>query len=206
VKVRGIPLELHPRGEYVSDRIRETGDFYEADVLDDTAARLAPGAVIADVGAMLGNHSAYWAAFCGPALIHAFEPVPDNQALLRRNLLPYRSAVPHLVALSDHGGSVRMTAEPSNMGHARVDPAGTIVAPCTTLDAYWLSALALLKVDVEGHEREVLAGAAETIARCRPLVLIEDWAGQGFGELLPGYRLAAEWEQAHQTFLYEPTA
>jgi len=31
----------------------------------------------------------------------------------------------------------------------------------------------LLKIDVEGMEAEVLQGAAETIARCKPILFVE---------------------------------
>src|SRR5262249_49779677 len=37
-----------------------------------------------------------------------------------------------------------------------------------------LAACRLIKIDVEGMEREVLAGAAETIRRCRPFLYVED--------------------------------
>lgn len=41
------------------------------------------------------------------------------------------------------------------------------------LDAFGLSDIGFIKIDVEGHEVEVLQGAEETIGRCRPDVLIE---------------------------------
>jgi len=41
------------------------------------------------------------------------------------------------------------------------------------LDGFAIPDVAFIKIDVEGHEVEVLAGARETIERCRPTVLIE---------------------------------
>ena len=34
-------------------------------------------------------------------------------------------------------------------------------------------AVAVIQLDVEGHEQEALAGATRTIARCRPLIVLE---------------------------------
>ncbi|MCZ6691439.1 MAG: FkbM family methyltransferase [Planctomycetota bacterium] len=41
------------------------------------------------------------------------------------------------------------------------------------LDAFSIDGVSLMKIDVEGHELQVLAGATETIERCRPVVLVE---------------------------------
>lgn len=47
-----------------------------------------------------------------------------------------------------------------------------------TLDEFELTCVALIKVDVEGHELEVLRGADATIERDRPLIIIETWDDQ----------------------------
>lgn len=209
VTVRGVRLALHPPGEYVSDRIRATRDFFEAEVLDDVARRVTGGTVV-DAGAMIGNHAAFLALFSAADRILAFEPVRANYELLEWNVAPFPHVATRLMALSDAPGALWMAVEPGNMGHSRVvadeELPGLdtiIVVPTEPLDALGLTDVALLKVDVEGHEPEVLAGARETIDRCRPLVLIEDWE-QEYSALLPGYRLAAEWGETHQTYLYEP--
>lgn len=43
----------------------------------------------------------------------------------------------------------------------------------TTLDAFRLDGVDLIKIDVEGHEFEVLQGASRTIAASRPTLIIE---------------------------------
>jgi hypothetical protein len=42
-----------------------------------------------------------------------------------------------------------------------------------TLDSFGFTEVDLLKIDVEGHEMAVLAGARETISRCLPWLIIE---------------------------------
>lgn len=213
--VRGLELALHPPGDYVSDVIATSRDFYEAGILDEIRDRLErrPAGVLVDAGAMIGNHTAYLAAFVPHHHIHAFEPAPVNLGLLRRNVRPWWSTTHvHPIALSDHVGHLTMTVHRENRGHgvitetdpwqdvARHDPPFAVRAQ--PLDAYHLDDVTLLKIDVESHEPAVLAGARDTIARWHPMIVIEDWAAK-YAALLPGYRLVAEWEKAHQTFMYE---
>jgi FkbM family methyltransferase len=65
---------------------------------------------------------------------------------------------------------------PNNYGGASVAIGGE-TAPClaTTVDRLDLSRLDLLKIDVEGAEREVLVGAMGTIARTRPFLFVESF-------------------------------
>lgn len=49
----------------------------------------------------------------------------------------------------------------------------TVDAPVEILDRYNLTDVNFIKIDVEGHEVEVLMGAARTIERNRPKLLVE---------------------------------
>ncbi len=48
-----------------------------------------------------------------------------------------------------------------------------IEVPLRPLDDYGLEGVRFIKIDVEGHEFEVLLGAEETLARCAPTLLVE---------------------------------
>jgi FkbM family methyltransferase len=48
-----------------------------------------------------------------------------------------------------------------------------ISVPVRTLDEYHFSDVTFIKIDVEGHERQVLEGAIETIIREKPILLVE---------------------------------
>lgn len=213
--VEGVRFLVHPAGDHVSDRMVRTRDWWEGDILRDLVARLGPDArgVVVDAGAMLGTFSAYIARHIPGVEVHAFEPMPANFVLLTANTIDLPNVTRHYRALSDREGTLTMAAAPDNLGHAVVlatDPwpqSGMTPpweADALTLDALGLRDVLAVKVDVEGHEPAVMAGARATIERDRPLVIIEDWKHVYADLMPPGYRLLAEWETAHQTFLYGP--
>lgn len=199
IELRGVPMNLHPEGEGVSDGIRRSGDFYESAILDYLARCHPAQRVIVDAGANIGNHALYFATFLVHERIHAFEPIPANYALLFANLAPFRTVTPWPLALSSTRRTLRMADNPGNMGACLVSESGEIEVPAVTLDSLGFRGVTLLKLDVENHEADVLAGARETIARDHPLILIEDWS---FGEQRPeGYELEMAWPEAF-TYLY----
>ncbi len=53
------------------------------------------------------------------------------------------------------------------------DNVTTQIVRTRTLDSYGFENVMFIKIDVEGHELPVLEGATETIARCRPIMLLE---------------------------------
>jgi hypothetical protein len=62
-----------------------------------------------------------------------------------------------------------------NFGAVAIDAAGEgRIIPLTTIDALALPGCDFLKIDVEGMEREVVEGAADTIRRFRPRIYVEN--------------------------------
>jgi FkbM family methyltransferase len=192
---------LHPPGDYVSDEIRRAKWYYEGEILRDLCRRLT-GGVMVDAGAHIGNHSAYLARYVPHTAIHAFEPWPANLALLRVNVADCPTVVVHPFALGARVEVRSMVGDP-NLGHARFGDGHGQDVEVRPLDSLALDDVALLKVDVEGAEAEALSGAAKTLDRWHPLVLIEDWAGRGYAALESrGYRVVRSWAWTRQTFLY----
>lgn len=203
-----VSLRLHPPGDYVSDRMRE-GGWYEGPVMEEAVRRLQglPPGELVDVGAMIGTWSVYLAQHAPHRIIHAFEPSPANLPLLLHNTAPWPLVRVNPLALSDREQLVRLQLDPVNRGHSRVvdqpeQGSDWVDVPALPLDALELEEVRLIKLDVEGHEPQVLRGAWRTIRRWHPLIVLEDWHGPRATALPAGYQLAAEWEEAHQTYLY----
>ena len=121
-----------------------------------------------DVGANVGSYTVLAAAVCGARAI-AVEPDPGSLTALKRNLRA--NAIEARVecveaAAGASVGVVRFTSGRDTMNHvaAAVDGPAREVA-LTTLDALVAGRRpALIKIDVEGYEAEVLAGASATLA------------------------------------------
>lgn len=199
VHLRGVKLALY-QYEAVSEAIRQAGDFYEAAILDELRERLPWHRTIVDAGANIGNHSAYWSAFVPHDRLLAFEPIESNYRLLCLNVAGNARATCYQAALSDKAGHLQMQLDEVNMGRSRIVPDGPIDVRAMTLDSLRLRDVTLLKIDTEGHELRVLAGALRTIARCHPAILVEDESGR-FGEGLAeagfAYRETRSWPGAN---------
>ena len=158
-----------------------------------------PGAVVVDVGAHFGVYTEALCTLVGAnGKVHAFEPQAPVFEALRRLQSSHDNLTVHRVALSSRAGTCELrvpflaggvpepalaTLEAVAAQH-RADPVAV-----RTLDSYrdLLPGLAFVKIDVEGHELEVLDGAREVLAECRPVVQVEDNDG--------GQRLAAHLQQ-----------
>ncbi len=198
--IRGIEIALH-ENEDLSNHIRLTGDFFEAEILDYLQDHHKIQKVVLDIGANIGNHTTYFANFLDCGVIMAFEPVPENFELLTRNtrlnmnVICYNTAVS--VSSQDNFG---MFVNHGNMGASQAHLDGDLRVNSLAIDDLNLDNVSLIKIDVEEHEPAVIAGAEETIQRCRPLILIEDWHRE-YARLLPDYEIERAWP-GHQTFLY----
>jgi FkbM family methyltransferase len=201
LKIRGVELELH-HDEALSNHIRRTQDFFETDILDFLRDNFPVHGTILDVGANIGNHSVYFANFLTYGSIIAFEPVPENFDLLKRNLRPYNNIGLVEYAVSNVTQTVEIARNRENMGAGEVRPTGgDLEVQAISIDSIGLQAVTLIKIDVEWHEPQVLEGAQDTIYICRPLILIED-ANKQYAKLLPDYDLIKAWEH-HKTYLYQ---
>jgi len=84
-------------------------------------------------------------------------------------------------ALGEQHGSIRIETAPTSSGDSRIGGPGDI--PMHTLDSFALSEVDFIKIDTEGYELPILRGAAETIKRDMPVIIVEQKPGhaQHFG-------------------------
>jgi FkbM family methyltransferase len=137
---------------------------------------LKPGMTVFDVGANIGYYALMEKRLIGPTgKVVAAEPAPANAELLRRNLaLNGFTDVPVLnIAISDQAGKRNFhLAEQSNLGsfHNSGTGAQHLTGQSIEVEMRTLADLTaefgppdLIRMDVEGHEVEILSSLAESI-------------------------------------------
>ncbi len=158
------------------------------------AAQVPKASTVVDVGANIGLSTILLARSAQRVI--AFEPSPANVDYLRRNLASNGIANVEVVAaaVSDRPGTLRFHVAQFGAGshvvasgHVRGD-AATIEVPAVTLDDALTVPVSFIKIDAEGHEPDVLAGARAVLARDRPLVYTEVnvWCLSAFSGHSPG--------------------
>ena len=171
----GLPLEV-----YMSDSIGFSiviGGVFDPCVTEALHRLIEPGDTVADVGANVGYMASLAAVRAGrDGRVLAFEPHPRVHELLERNTARWRddagleNVEVHRIALSEAEGEGTLVSGPlfdANMGLAALASEGSAEAGSDTFDVRLArldefaagERLGLLKVDVEGHEANVLRGA-----------------------------------------------
>jgi FkbM family methyltransferase len=182
---------LFDTSSYLEWRLYYLGE-YEPEVWRVIDSLLRPGDVAIDVGANIGIHALPMARKVGSeGRVVAVEPFERAAVRLAANAALNGLQVDlHTTALSDDSHPVLLLPpDPHNEGSAKTRRHGHGQPVSTaTLDqiAAPLTALKLVKIDVEGWEPEVLRGASESISRFSPNLIFE--VNPGFG------RAAVEFE------------
>ena len=128
--------------------------------------------VCIDVGANVG----LWACDLVKSFDHliAFEPVVEFIECFKKNVRGSNYTM-HQMALGRTESFIEMNIVQGNTGHTHINQSsigrGTI--PLKTLDSFNLTNVDMIKIDVEGFEGEILAGAMKTIEQNKPVLVIE---------------------------------
>lgn len=128
--------------------------------------------------------------------VMTFEPEDMNYRCLVRNMERYPNVETYNAALGNEEGRCELKLAKSLGGHhMTLKPGSTVML---TIDSFKLEHLDYIMLDIEGWEYEALQGGLDTIARCRPVIQIEDRGhgekkgnGKTFGDilrLLPSYQ------------------
>jgi FkbM family methyltransferase len=152
----------------------------ERRLLHGLPGALRDDAVVFDVGANVGRWSVEAARQLPRAAIHAFEPLPDAFAQLAQRTNG-TNVTCHPFALSSEAGTRELHYDPAlsvmSSLHERdlkafnMDLGATVEVTMDTLDAFCdregVDRVDFVKIDVEGHERDVLVGAARHLGAGR---------------------------------------
>lgn len=163
-------------------------DRYEREEIALVRKLLKPADVAVDVGAHIGFFSMHMADAVGAVgHVYSFEPFPSNADLLERSVVENhyedRVTLGRCAAGAASGrAQLSFARETLNTGGAHLVPADVSGLPgneTLTVEVVALDDLPLrrpvrfVKMDAEGAEPQVLAGAARLIGTDRPVILTE---------------------------------
>ena len=152
-----------------------------------------------DVGANKGRYTEKLALVSRH--VYAFEPHPGYARLIEQRYL--RDATVFNMALSDRAGQAKLKVPLTETGRELVNTASLedgsynrfaeIEVRTGCLDDLLGKDIGFIKIDVEGHEKEVLEGGRKLIGSSKPVVQVEliddrrpgtmDWARRFFDEM-----------------------
>jgi FkbM family methyltransferase len=150
---------------------------------------IEPNTVIIDCGAYIGSHTILMHQLDRNNQILAFEMMPVHYNILRNNIQLNRlkDTLAFNVAVGQEIGSTPLpdkdydpTKSDTNYGNTELSnqTKNPVHIPMVTLDSMrpWMKGrVSFVKIDVEGHELAVLAGALGLIRDNRPIIQIEIW-------------------------------
>jgi len=192
----------HNENDLISNELIARGNL-EPHMVVQFEKHINKNSVVFDIGANIGIHTILFGRIAKK--VYAFEPYKENFYHLQKNMIGNKitNALIFQLALSDKQEDVKIKyINPINSGQIILDNNPTIelddwvnmeeeiIVKCITLDSLNVDELHFIKLDVEGYEPKVLAGAELTIKKFKPIIAIEDWTRKTISILESwGYKL-----------------
>jgi FkbM family methyltransferase len=163
---------------------------YETEVSRYLQQVLKPGMTVLDIGAHVGFYTLAAARMVGPeGMVYAFEPEPENFAVLQENVKANGYGNVRLVnkAVTNQRGKVEFYVSAQGNDRHSIFRSGRpsrmesrIVVEATSIDEFleaesW-PRVDFVKMDIEGAEPGAIAGMHKLLARCQTLTLVMEFA------------------------------
>lgn len=146
------------------------GKFYEQPLLQEL---LNYTGTLVDIGAHIGNHSIFLSAFGSYNLITAIEACPEHYQMLLQNIDSNKELCQNIAAYN-----LAATDSIKRYGISRTGPNDGAYSLCPGTEVQGvpldmlLTKVDVMKLDVEGHELEVLNGC-HRLLKYKPILFIE---------------------------------
>ena len=181
------PVLFARAGEHISNRIGAFGIYAPLEILALKSLLLNSqtdfkGKCMLDIGANIGNHSVSLAPFFGK--VHCFEVNPDILPILSHNTRNITNCQIHQFGASDKDSPIHFQTNKKNLGKGSIVTAKnshTSVGHVRRIDSVLeikTMPVGFIKIDVEGHETQVITGMAELLKEQKPIIAFELHADQ----------------------------
>ncbi len=160
------------------------GAYYDHWIICDKEMYIIPGVfevkkddIIIDGGAFIGDTAAYYSHFIGPkGKIFSFEPHPEVYETLVKNIQNngYENVVCLNKALGKSAGTLLISDE--SEGGGTISAEGDFPVEVITIDSFMetsgIEMLNIIKLDIEGSEKDALIGASKSIRKYKPKLAV----------------------------------
>lgn len=173
---RNYKFETVGENDLIHQELLQFRTFLERPTLEVIRRRQLHGTYM-DIGANIGGHSVYFAHECPSTQILAFEGNPEVATLWKRNV--QTNLAESKTRFHEHFVSsfknLSFHRHPTNVGGSHVEPSPDGNYQAKPLDDYFENSgkVVFVKIDVEGHELEVLKSGENLLRRQRPELCIE---------------------------------
>lgn len=174
------PMLFLANDQYIGGALDKYGEFSEGEV-HLFRQIVEPNWNVMDVGANHGSHTVALAQLVGHGgKVYSFEPQRVLFQLMCANLAlnSLGNVNAYCEGVGREEGILNVPkvdyTRPDNFGAIEMGGTGGESVPLVTIDSLELPALHFAKIDAEGMEGDVVAGAQETIVHCRPILYMEN--------------------------------
>ena len=176
VSIHGNPMVIFDGPECISDDIVKYNNFWEYQLFNNWKDQFPSEGLMLDIGANIGAHCVQFKHHFPDLKIVAFEPHPDNYALLKQNTKRYDNVSAMNVGVGSRTSIVSFdNGHESNSGVVKIVPNGAHKNFVLALDDVWFDEpVKFIKIDIEGHEVSAFEGMLKLIQRDKPLIWVED--------------------------------
>lgn len=184
---------LHPwQGDW------EINYLFTEKILSNLSRIISPGSTVIDIGAHTGNMSIAYSLFADKVL--SFEPNPavfevlEKNSKLNPNIYPYNYAIsdeegPLTFHYSDYGFCNGGFATRTKFGIGVTGHKVPIDVWAVNLEKFLqeeninIENLSLIKIDAEGHDKEILKTLTNIIHKYQPTIITEIYTGSNIDEI-----------------------
>lgn len=170
-KGTSVPITYNSLGHI--KEVEKHGKFFEYGMLEAIEKLPYRPGICMDIGANVGNHTVFFSKFCKFDSILSFEPTKESFYLLENNIISNgcQNVLAKNMAVGSFYGEIAMTENKENPSRNRITKLYKADTPIVKIETSLK--VALMKIDVEGYELEVIKGAYEVIEREKPELFIE---------------------------------
>lgn len=172
--------------DFIQNSITKTKNYFEYDNLDYITNKWKQGtigksifnSVVLDIGTNIGNHTLFYLLENKASKVYCFEPAQTTFSILEKNIkinnIEKKVSLSNVGVGQKKGHAIISNYNPHNIGGTTIESDENGEISIIAIDEITFpSKIALVKIDVEGFELNVIKGMIKTLKDHKPYITIE---------------------------------